>query len=212
MTARVAAVAERPDLSDDVYVEFDGDPRKYRVGELRALAAAFNIAPAPNVSASAGQLAAFETQLRKVDPGFIRIVWTNTSGTVGKGVYLTRMKSIAEREKPFTFSGMSIIEPQLKPALTLDALGGYAKELAERRAAEQTPEESFGARYKAERLAEFASEPARVAAMRAAHGIPEPQLTVLAADELCKAPDPYKDGLEKLRERDARALAAKESR
>ena len=217
--ARVAAVAERPDLSDDCYVQFDGDPRKYRVGELRAAATATGptIADEPDTETSDAKLKTFANQLRKADLGFIRIIWTDTSRTVGKGIYLTQVSGIPEpRSRPFTFDGDRVTSPTGKPKTLEESswtpLSAYQKDLDALRAASATPETTFEAQYKAQRAAELAAEPERLSQQRAARGLLEPQLRHAAGAPRYPIPDPYKDAVEKLRERDARALVAKEGR
>ena len=89
----------------------------------------------------------------------------------------------------------------------------YAKELAERRAAEgtsATPEQSFEDKYKAERAAEFAAQRTRMTAH--AHRQRAEQLRAAEGQRTYEIPDAYAEGLKTLRERDARALAAKKGR
>jgi hypothetical protein len=86
----------------------------------------------------------------------------------------------------------------------------YAKDLAALRAAEATPESTFEEEWKKRRLSEFEAEARQRDAHIATHPSP-PRLTT-AELKTYAPPDPWKADLEKLRERDARALAAKKAR
>lgn len=79
-------------------------------------------------------------------------------------------------------------------------------DLAALRAATSTPESTFEEKLKADRMR-------AVTATRAALDAesPAPRLTTAELSAFT-APDPYRDGLSKLRERDARLAAAKEAR
>ena len=206
-------IANDPTRNDDDRITRADDGTFCTVGELRTAM----------TSASAEQLRAFERELRRRDSGFMAI--TKTDANTGVGTYEARTPAGQTAPKNFTFTDDVITTPTFAghvnaggPNKDKDVTGtfappnGYQKALAERRAAEQTPESTFEDRWKADRLRDLAAEPARVAALRAAHGIPEPRFVVLSADDLCKSPDIYGPGIKALQERDRRAAAAKEAK
>jgi hypothetical protein len=208
-------------IDDNTPMRLPGDNRTFTAKELRTLGyeehelLVLAVTPLADSQLGAWQL----TELKRHYPGFMSVLsFDGTSGTVetredGKTV-----------KRAFSFAN-GTITPSFAPNITAGGprkdkevtgafapLPTYEKALAERRAAEQTPESNFEERYRAERLAEFASEPARVAALRAAHGLPEPQLRHAAGAPRYPIPDSYGPDLQRLRERDARQLAAKEAK
>ena len=86
----------------------------------------------------------------------------------------------------------------------------YAKDLAAMKTASATPESTFEETLRADRLAALADEHRRLSAHSEAR---RAEVLRVAADrETYPIPNSYEADIQKLRERDARMLAAKESR
>jgi hypothetical protein len=89
-------------------------------------------------------------------------------------------------------------------AASADTPDPYAADIAKLKAAFETPATTFENKWKADRLAALASEPDRVAALRAAHGVAEPRFVVLADEDRFPPPDAYAADLKALREKEAK--------
>jgi hypothetical protein len=204
-------------IDDDALMRLPGDNRTFTAKELRSLGYEehelrvladddVHVADVPSTEATQAQLEEFKKQLRKADPEFIKILWTqregtNTASQVGKGVYLTQVDGHASpRERPFTFSGSKVLSPTGK-AKTLESFAppdAYQKGLeALRAAASRSTEPNFEDGWKAERARELQAQRDRMTAHVAAHPAP-PRLTTAEVNNYAP-PDPYKADLDKMR-------------
>jgi hypothetical protein len=172
---------------------------------------------AASSAATVEQLRAFERELRRRDSGFMGIDSTNI--TLGTGTYEARSPNGQTVPKPFTFTGSVITTPTFAGSVNAGGpLKGkiseptpspdpYQKELAAMRAASATPESDFAAAYRAKGLAALNYTHAALDAAPL-----QPRLTAAERADIPAIPDPYSAGIKALRDRDARALAAKENR
>jgi hypothetical protein len=167
-------------------------------------------------SADARSLEATSTQLRQLlaeigrrDPKCIEI--DSADEATGKGKYVVT----GGGRRPFTWhvtaEGVVVVDkPEFaKPqdAVTAaEAPDPYAVPIAAIRAASATPLSTFEADLKVQRLAALAAEDAQLAVMRAARGMPEPEIRTLSTEEIdaYRPPDPYREGLRTLLEKEGR--------
>lgn len=199
----LADIAADPSLDDLDLVKCDDNPDwQMTVRELRAAQ-----------EASLDQRTSFERELGRRVGGPVRVLTTNAN--LGTGTYTID----GTTPKPFTFTGTTILTPTFVGTVNAGGpLKGqvgeptpspdpYAKDLAALRAASATPLSTFEAEWKAERTREFE----RTRATLDAEPL-EPRLTAAERAEVPDPPNPWKEGIALLRERDARRLAAKEGR
>jgi len=206
-------------VDDDTQIWLPGDStRRYTARQLRALGHTeyeLRILTTPIIDLDHDQLTAFELELGRRIGATATIV--KFDANTGLGRYQTVLVTGETVTRPFTASADAILTPTFAPSVNAggpnkgkEVTGKFAapdtyKKALERRAAEATPEQKADDDFKALRTAEFAAEARRRDEHIAAH----PRLTTAEA-KTYPPPDAYAPDLQKLRERDARALAAKE--